>query len=989
MPLLLRSWILWGLVVAVGCGDTSPEPEPEPEPPVPAPETTITQQPPALTNRDRAELAFGITSDPQGRQVLFDCAIDDDTAFSPCSSPLLRTGLGDGEYSVRVRARYLTGGIDLTPAEAKWKVDRTPPQTTISEGPQGDVPPLAAMMHFASSEAGASFECRSGSAAFAPCTSPVSVTPAIGDGSFEVRAIDLAGNADETPALRSFRGVLPETTITAQPGAVTSQDSAQIAFTSPTMPLTAISFECALDGSTTFATCTSPLSRSGLTEGSYAVAVRARWQGTAYVDDTPAVASWTVDRTPPDTTLTGGPSGDTAMVGAAFTFSSESGATFECSLDSGPFAACTSPLPITVEGGEHAFAVRALDAAGNADPTPAVATYRGVGVETRIDSAPPTVTASGSATISFSSPTAPLAPIAFECALGGSSTFTACTSPLTRSGLATGSYSVAVRARWIGGAIDDSPAVASWSVDQMPPDTTITGGPMGPTGIGPSSFTFSSEAGATFECRLDGAAFSACTSPHAVTIALGDHTFEVRATDSVGNVDPSPASRSYTGQNVRAAPETTITAAPPSLTNATTATIAFSSPTPPGADTLAFECALDTNPAYSPCTSPLTRSGLGAGSYAVRVRARWVGGEIDATPAEATWDIDLIAPDTTITSGPAGDTPLGDASFTFSSNDASAALQCRIDSAPFAPCVSPLLVNVTAGAHTFEVRAIDGAGNVDATPATRLYRGVASGSGTRIRLVAANLTSGNNQSYDPGHGGRILDGLNPDIVMIQEFNYLPGNGATEIRNWVTSVFGPEYDYYRESGSSIPNGVISRYPILDAGTWQDTAASNREFVWARLDIPGSIDLWAVSVHLLTRDAPTRDTEAAQLRDYINANVPAGDYLVIGGDFNTRSRTEAALTTFSTIVHTAAPYPVDQNGDGDTNAGRSSPYDWVLLDSQLKALQVPVTIGANSFPNGLVVDTRVYTPIADLAPALASDSGASMMQHMAVVIDVRIP
>jgi len=41
----------------------------------------------------------------------------------------------------------------------------------------------------------------------------------------------------------------------------------------------------------------------------------------------------------------------------------------------------------------------------------------------------------------------------------------------------------------------------------------------------------------------------------------------------------------------------------------------------------------------------------------------------------------------------------------------------------------------------------------------------------RLRLVAANTTSGTQQSYDPGHGIRIFQGLKPDVVMIQEFNY--------------------------------------------------------------------------------------------------------------------------------------------------------------------------------------------------------------------------
>ncbi len=50
---------------------------------------------------------------------------------------------------------------------------------------------------------------------------------------------------------------------------------------------------------------------------------------------------------------------------------------------------------------------------------------------------------------------------------------------------------------------------------------------------------------------------------------------------------------------------------------------------------------------------------------------------------------------------------------------------------------------------------------------------------------------------------------------------------------------------------------------------------------------------------------------------------------------------------------------------------------------------MTIDSASFPDGLVVDTRVYEPITDLAPALAGDSDAPSMQHMAVVKDFLVP
>ena len=51
-------------------------------------------------------------------------------------------------------------------------------------------------------------------------------------------------------------------------------------------------------------------------------------------------------------------------------------------------------------------------------------------------------------------------------------------------------------------------------------------------------------------------------------------------------------------------------------------------------------------------------------------------------------------------------------------------------------------------------------------------------------------------------------------------------------------------------------------------------------------------------------------------------------------------------------------------------------------------MPVVIGENSFANGLVFDSRVYTPLSDVAPVVQSDSGATNMQHMAVIRDFRL-
>jgi len=84
-----------------------------------------------------------------------------------------------------------------------------------------------------------------------------------------------------------------------------------------------------------------------------------------------------------------------------------------------------------------------------------------------------------------------------------------------------------------------------------------------------------------------------------------------------------------------------------------------------------------------------------------------------------------------------------------------------------------------------------------------------------FKTAAANITSGSYQKYE-GPGTRILQGIKPDIVVIQEFN-VSSNSTANLRAWVDSTFGAEFQYFRESSGSIPNGVISRWPILQSGS----------------------------------------------------------------------------------------------------------------------------------------------------------------------------
>jgi Ca2+-binding RTX toxin-like protein len=73
-------------------------------------------------------------------------------------------------------------------------------------------------------------------------------------------------------------------------------------------------------------------------------------------------------------------------------------------------------------------------------------------------------------------------------------------------------------------------------------------------------------------------------------------------------------------------------------------------------------------------------------------------------------------PTAVIDSGPSGTTNDPTPTFNFHARDGASALQCRLDAGSFAPCVSPkTIAHLADGAHTFQVRARDGFGNIGPT----------------------------------------------------------------------------------------------------------------------------------------------------------------------------------------------------------------------------------------------------------------------------------
>jgi hypothetical protein len=228
-----------------------------------------------------------------------------------------------------------------------------------------------------------------------------------------------------------------------------------------------------------------------------------------------------------------------------------------------------------------------------------------------------------------------------------------------------------------------------------------------------ATFRFHESSGpAGFECKLDSASFSACTSPvNLSNLSEGAHAFSVEVATGAGQPTPS----TYNWKVDLTPPATQVTGRPPALTNSTTATFTFTSPDV----TATFRCSLNGAPAQA-CTSPIVYSGLGDATRSLLIQAVDPAGNVDPTAQPIVWTVDSTPPDTAI-ANPGNVIGNDVVVFSFTSTEAGSTFQCAFANAPFAACTSPDPVDVPgSGAQVFRVRAIDGAGNVDPTPA--VYR---------------------------------------------------------------------------------------------------------------------------------------------------------------------------------------------------------------------------------------------------------------------------
>ncbi|HEX6131802.1 MAG TPA: Ig-like domain-containing protein, partial [Actinomycetota bacterium] len=516
----------------------------------------------------------------------------------------------------------------------------------------------------------------------------------------------------------------------------------------------------------------------------------------------------------------------------------------------------------------------------------------------------------------------------------------------------------------------ETPTSYTVTVDQTAPETTIDSAPPSFSNDDSPQFVFSSEPGATFECKLDGAAFAPCTSPvdHSA-LAESAHTFQVRATDGAGNTDASPASHTWT---IDLTDPTSAFSFP---ANGTTYNAAGWS-NPAGTASDAGGAALDKvevslqrvtgglywdggafasgTQEWHEATGDVSWSfGFDAadfpadGDYTISVRATDTAGNVE-TPSSRTFTVDTVAPETTIDSAPPAASGSTDADFTFSADEPGSTFECKLDAGAWSSCTSPQSFTLlNEGSHTFQARATDGAGNTETTPASHTWV---------VDIIAPILSMDDPGLYlsdtveltgsasDPGGSG-----IDNSTVKFQRSPASAGTWTDTPASWdTTAVANGQYDLRLVGSDNAGNpGASSPYTAI----WVDNAAPTVSVV-----DPGPV----MGTVVLTANAADSHSGVKVVRiEWDNA----GTWTSLGDD--TSAPYEGSWSTGSLLDGT-----YDVRAIAEDNAGNieTSAITSILVDNQ-----APVVDFTDPVEGGFVnaADADPYTVVAT-----ATDGGSGV-------------
>lgn len=393
---------------------------------------------------------------------------------------------------------------------------------------------------------------------------------------------------------------------------------------------------------------------------------------------------------------------------------------YECSEGQQSFDKCQTTLNKTVSSdGTKSFSFRATDEAGNVS-SPAVYSwlFDSTPPEVTLNLKPATVSGSTSAQFAFSGNDNLSGVVKFECAFN-TAAFSDCSSGTSQySGLNETQHIFKVAA--FDRAGNRSAEVSySFKVDLTRPSVTITKTPPAFSNSKSGTFEFvgidEGKPLTRFQCRIDGGAYSNCSSPYSSpALPDGSHKFGVITFDDAGNASEEST---YSWMIDTVAPTIQFTQVPGAYSNSNNQSIRYDSQDS-GSGIAQRICYFDS--AVVSCDNQvIALTQIGEGAHFVTAMVKDKAGNSSVT-IRSDFIIDTTAPTIQILTHPNAKTNFTTSPFTFEGKDSSGIQKylCRVDGGTYADCTSPFsTVGLVHGSHDFYVVAVDKAGNSSISPA--------------------------------------------------------------------------------------------------------------------------------------------------------------------------------------------------------------------------------------------------------------------------------
>ncbi|WP_353951324.1 hypothetical protein V6K52_17050 [Knoellia sp. S7-12] len=537
-----------------------------------------------------------------------------------------------------------------------------------------------------------------------------------------------------------------------------------------------------------------------------------------------------------------------------------------------------------------------------------------------------------------------------------------------------------------------------------PPAPVFTQTPANPSG-GSAMFAFSeAEAGATVECRLDTAAYASCESPMGFAeLVAGSHTFQMRATDTVGNVSAvtthtwtvnltiptvsigfPTVGGSYNDSGFTAGcgtastgdlcgtaeDDVAVTAVAVSLRQISTGQYWNGTSFAASPETFVPATLTATDWSYG-----IASGSLPQGDYTLRARA---SDGINLGYDSRTFTIDRTAPTAPTVTVPPPATSGPSVTLGFTTSDPSASFECRLDSGSWALCASPKQYDALSdGSHTVSVRAYDRAGNfsaitsrtwtVDAIapvaaltfPTSGTYNGAGWAAG------CATPTAGDlcGTASDARSG---LSSVAVSIRRVATNGYWDGTGfAAASETWQTVTGTTSWSYPFEAASfPADGGYTVRWRAIDAVGNTTTGGTDL-----------TVDTAAPPAPVIVQ-APQNPSGSSVQFDFTTAETGTVSECRLDSGSWTVCTGPVSYSTLAPGAHTFTVRSTDAAG----NVSTATAYGWTV-DTGIPNVNISSPAGGRAY-NDAGYNAGCSTPEGDICGTASDPQGSLSAVHVSI-------